>query len=34
MTVTVRRVVSKAERKAFIELAYRLNADDPNWVPP
>nr|WP_202386017.1 N-acetyltransferase [Alteraurantiacibacter aestuarii] len=20
--------------KAFIELAYRLNADDPNWVPP
>jgi hypothetical protein len=34
MTVTVRRVVTKAERKAFVELAYRLNAGDPNWVPP
>ena len=34
MTVTVRRVVSKAERKQFVELAYRLNAGDPNWVPP
>ncbi|MGQ0588864.1 MAG: N-acetyltransferase [Sphingosinicella sp.] len=34
MTVTVRRVVSKAERKEFVELAYRLNAGDPNWVPP
>ena len=32
--VTVRRVVSKAEKKAFVELAYRLNAGDPNWVPP
>ena len=34
MTVTVRRVVSRAERKAFVELAYRLNSGDPNWVPP
>ncbi len=32
--VTVRRVVTKAEKKAFVELAYRLNAGDPNWVPP
>ena len=32
--VAVRPVRSKADKKAFIELAYRLNADDPNWVPP
>lgn len=30
----VRRVASKADRKAFIELAYRLNESDPNWIPP
>jgi len=34
MSVSIRPVVSKADKKAFIELAYRLNADDPNWVPP
>ena len=34
MSVTVRRVVTKAEKKAFVELAYALNASDPNWVPP
>lgn len=27
-------VSGKGELKAFIEVAYRLNADDPNWVPP
>lgn len=32
--VTVTPVTSKADRDAFIDLAYRLNADDPNWVPP
>jgi hypothetical protein len=32
--VTVRPARSKRDRKAFVELAYRLNADDPNWVPP
>lgn len=32
--ITVRPVASKADKKAFIDLAYRLNADDPNWVPP
>jgi hypothetical protein len=31
--LTVRPVSSKAEKKAFIELAYRLNLSDPNWVP-
>jgi len=34
MAVTVRPVAGKADRKLFIDLAYRLNADDPNWVPP
>ena len=29
----IRPVSSKAEKKAFIELAYRLNLSDPNWVP-
>ncbi len=32
--VTVRPVESKADKAAFIDLAYRLNADDPNWTPP
>jgi len=27
-------VSSKADFKAFIDCAYRLNADDPSWVPP
>ena len=30
----IRRVLTKADKKAFVELAYRLNRDDPNWVPP
>ena len=34
MTLSVRPVASKADKKAFIELAYRLNLSDPNWVPP
>ena len=34
MHVTVRPVETAADRKAFVELAFRLNADDPNWVPP
>jgi hypothetical protein len=27
-------VTTKAERATFVDLAYRLNASDPNWVPP
>ena len=27
-------VLGKADFDAFIDVAYRLNADDPNWVPP
>ncbi|MDR2856659.1 MAG: N-acetyltransferase [Novosphingobium sp.] len=32
--VTVTPVATKGDRKDFIELAYRLNASDPHWVPP
>lgn len=30
----IRPVVSGGDRKAFIDLPFRLYADDPNWVPP
>ena len=32
--VEIRRVLTPAERRDFVELAYRLNAGDPNWIPP
>lgn len=32
--VVITPVSGKAEREAFVDLAYRINADDPNWVPP
>lgn len=32
--VVITPASSKADRKAFVDLAYRLNAHDPNWVPP
>jgi hypothetical protein len=32
--IIVREAASKADTKAFIELAYALNLADPNWVPP
>ncbi len=31
---TIRPVLSKADRKAFVDLPYQLYAKDPNWVPP
>jgi len=34
MPLDVRPVSSRADRTAFVELAYALNRDDPNWVPP
>jgi hypothetical protein len=34
MTVIIRPVEDAADRKAFVDLAYDLNRDDPNWVPP
>ncbi len=32
--IIIRPVVSKADKKAFVELPFRLYANDPNWVPP
>ncbi len=32
--ITVRPVETAADRKTFVDLAFRLNAGDPNWVPP
>jgi hypothetical protein len=32
--LSISPVATKADKKAFIDLAYRLNADDPNWIPP
>ncbi|AOH84009.1 hypothetical protein AWL63_08535 [Sphingomonas panacis] len=31
---TIRPIESKADRKKFVDLPFRLYADDPNWVPP
>ncbi len=33
-TVVIWPISSKADRKAFIDLPYRLYAKDPHWVPP
>jgi GNAT superfamily N-acetyltransferase len=32
--LSIRPVSSKRDTKQFIEIAYRLNGDDPNWVAP
>ena len=32
--VSITPVSSKAERAAFVDFAYRINRDDPAWVPP
>ncbi len=34
MVTTIRPVVSKTDKKAFVDLPFRLYARDPNWVPP
>ncbi|MEI6418892.1 MAG: N-acetyltransferase, partial [Sphingomonadales bacterium] len=34
MAITIRPVLSKADRNQFVDLVWRLYADDPNWVPP
>ena len=34
MTLTIRPIESNRDRKAFVDLPFRLYADDPNWVPP
>ena len=32
--MTITPVAGKRDLKAFMDLAYRLNAKDPNWIPP
>ena len=32
--VSITPVSSKADRIAFVDVAYRINRDDPAWVPP
>ena len=32
--IVIRPVANKGDLKAFVELPYRLYANDPNWVPP
>ncbi|WP_343345640.1 N-acetyltransferase [Sphingomicrobium sp. XHP0239] len=32
--LTITPVTSRADRRAFVDLPYRLYADDPVWVPP
>lgn len=32
--INIHPVVTKADKKAFIDLPFRLYARDPNWVPP
>jgi len=34
MALSIRPVASPADRKRFVEIGFRLNAADPNWVPP
>jgi hypothetical protein len=32
--ISIRPVVTKADKKAFVDLPFRLYANDSNWVPP
>ena len=32
--LTIRAVTTKKDRKAFVDLPFRLYRDDPHWVPP
>ena len=34
MPLTLRPVLTQADRRAFVDLPFRLYRDDPNWVPP
>lgn len=34
VTISVSPVGSRADRRAFVDLVWRLYADDPAWVPP
>lgn len=32
--ISIRPVATKADRKAFVDLAWKVYQSDPNWVPP
>jgi hypothetical protein len=32
--INIRPVSTRADKQAFVDLPFRLYADDPNWVPP
>ena len=32
--ISIRPVATKADRKAFVDFAWEVYKDDPNWVPP
>lgn len=32
--IIIQPVATKAQIKQFVDIAYRLNASDPNWIPP
>jgi hypothetical protein len=32
--ITISEVKTKADKKRYVDVAFRLNADDPHWVPP
>jgi hypothetical protein len=32
--INIRAVEDAADRKTFVDLAFTLNGDDPNWIPP
>ena len=34
MSVEIRPVVTRRDRREFIELPYRLHATSPQWIPP
>jgi hypothetical protein len=34
MPLTIRPVLTQRDRKAFVDLPFRLYANDPHWVPP
>lgn len=34
MTITIRPVASKADKKAFLDVPFPIYRDDPNWVAP
>ncbi len=34
MSIEIREVTAAADRRAFVDLAWAVNAGDPHWVPP